>query len=81
VQNQVEINKIGKKPLHEFYYDSYYMTIYNKTNYYPVDNFYIYENGFNDNIFYFEVTKNSNVIQNANHKRDFKRELTLYDVD
>jgi hypothetical protein len=64
----------------EFYDDSYYMAIHNKTNYYPEDNVFIYENGFNDNIYYFLVMKNSNNIQYALNKPELDKRLLRFDV-
>jgi hypothetical protein len=45
IQSQKEISKIQKHPVHQFYNDSYYLVIHNKTNYYPDENhFTIYAN-------------------------------------
>jgi hypothetical protein len=52
IQSQNEISKIEKQAVREFYNDSYYLAIHNKTDYYPDKKFFsIYANGFNDNIY------------------------------
>jgi hypothetical protein len=40
IQSQKEISKIGKLAIHEFFNDSYYLAIHNKTNYFPDENFF-----------------------------------------
>jgi hypothetical protein len=60
---------IGKHLLRQFYNDSYYSAIYNKTNYYPDDNTYL-----------FTVVKNFNVIQYALSKPDPDKGLPRFDV-
>jgi hypothetical protein len=81
IQSQKEISKIGKQPEREFYNDSYYLAIHNKTNYYPDENYFIiYANGFNDNTYLFTVGKNSNVFQYALNKPEPNKGLPRFDI-
>jgi hypothetical protein len=48
-----EIDKTDKTVVTDFYDDSYYMAIHNKTSYYPADNYSIFAHGFNDYVFKF----------------------------
>jgi hypothetical protein len=81
IQSKKEISKIGKYSVREFYNESYYSAIHNKTNYCPDENFfYIYANGFNDNIYIFMIMKNSNVIQYALNKVEPDKRLLRFDI-
>jgi hypothetical protein len=52
-----EVDKTKKTVVSEFYDDSYYMAIHNKTSYYPADESNIYAHGFNDYVYKFVVEK------------------------
>jgi hypothetical protein len=81
IESQNEISKLEKQAVREFYNDSYYLAIHNKTNYYSDENYLsIYANGFNDNIYMFMVVKNSNVIQYTLNKPELDKKLFRFDI-
>jgi hypothetical protein len=76
----IDINKKGKSAMRVFNRNSYYMVINNETDYYVDDEFKIYANGFNDNVYCFPVRKGSDIIEYTLQKPDANKRSPRYDV-
>jgi hypothetical protein len=77
----INIIKKGKTTMRVFNRNSYYMVINNETDYYVDENeFKIYANGFNDNVYCFTVRKGSDIIEYTLQKPNANNRPPRYDV-
>jgi hypothetical protein len=77
----INVIKKGKSPMRVYNRNRYYMVINDETDYYVVENeFKIYANGFNDNVYCFTVRKGSDVIEYTLQKPDANKRSPRYDV-
>jgi hypothetical protein len=72
--------KKEKSPMRVFNRNSYYMVINNDTDYYVGDEFKIYANGFNDNVYCFTVRKGSEIVEYTLQKPNANTISPRYDV-